>query len=154
MRCNNVRIVGLPEKTEGRDPTEFVEKWLMEIFGKEAFTSLYAVERAYRVPMRPLPPGNPPRHILAQMLHYRDREIILRLSREKPNVQLNGARISFYPDFSSDVQKRRARFSEVKKRLQKLQAPYAMMYPARLRITVRGQAHFLIMLQMHRRGWI
>lgn len=55
---NNIRIVGLPEKTEGRDPTEFVERWLMEVFGKEVF---YSVERAHKVPSRPLPPGHPPR---------------------------------------------------------------------------------------------
>lgn len=48
-------------------------------------------------------------------------------------------RLSFNPDFSSDVQKRRASFTEVKRRLQKLQAPYAMLYPSRLRITARGQ---------------
>lgn len=46
----------------------------------------------------------------------------------------NGVRLSFYPDFSSEVQKRRACFSEVKKHLQKLQAPYAMGYPARFQV--------------------
>lgn len=60
LKRNNVRIVGLPEKVEGRDPTALVEGWLQEIFGKEAFSPLYAVERAHRVPPRPLPSGNPP----------------------------------------------------------------------------------------------
>lgn len=27
---NNIRIVGLPENTEGRNPTVFVERWLVE----------------------------------------------------------------------------------------------------------------------------
>lgn len=53
--------MGLPEKTEGRDPTEFVEKWQIDVFGKETFTPFYSVERAHRVPPRPLPPGHPPR---------------------------------------------------------------------------------------------
>ena len=142
LRRNNVRIVGLPEKVEGRDPTQFVEQWMAEVFGKDSFTHLYAVERAHRVPTRPLPPGNPPRPILARLLNYRDREIILRLAREKKNVQFNGTRVSFYPDFSAAVQKSRARFTEIKKRLQKVQAPYAMLYPARLRVILNGQAHF------------
>lgn len=34
LRCNNVRIVGLPEEVEERDPTQFVEQWLLEVFGK------------------------------------------------------------------------------------------------------------------------
>lgn len=50
MRSNNVRIVGFPEKMEGRDPTDFMERWLLEVFWKETFTSLYAVEKAHRVP--------------------------------------------------------------------------------------------------------
>lgn len=43
LRQNNVQIVGLPEKVKGHDPTEFVEQWLHEIYGKEAFTPLFAV---------------------------------------------------------------------------------------------------------------
>lgn len=68
--------------------------------------------------------------------------IIVRLAREKRNIQFNGTRVSFYPDFSAAVQKSRSRFSEVKKCLQKLQASYAMLYPAKLHITSRGQTHY------------
>lgn len=32
-------------KVEGRDPTKFVEGWLLELFGKEAFTPLYLETR-------------------------------------------------------------------------------------------------------------
>lgn len=142
LRRNNVRIVGLPEKVEGRDPTAFTEMWLQHIFCKDAFTALFTVERAHRTPLRPLPPGNPPRSMLARLLNYKDREIILRLAREKGAVHYNGTKISFYPDFSAEVQRRRAKFAEVKKRLQKIQVTYAMLYPAKLRITARGQSTF------------
>lgn len=111
LRRSNVLIVGLPEKTEGRDPTYFVQKWLIEGFGKEAFTPFYPVERAHRVP-----------------------------PRESHNIQYNGRRISFHPDFSVEDQRSRAKFTEVKKRLQCHQANYAMLYPARLRVVVRGKA--------------
>lgn len=52
------------------------------------------------------------------------------------------ARISLYPDFSAEVQKSRARFTTVKQCLQKLQALYAMLYPAKLRVTVGSQTYF------------
>lgn len=69
LRRNNVRIVGLPEKVEGRDPTVFVEGWLQEVFGKEAFSPIYTVKRAHRAPPRPLPSAlPPPRSILARLL--------------------------------------------------------------------------------------
>lgn len=97
LRHNNVHIVGLPEKIEGREPTQFVEQWQADVFGKEAFTHLCAIERSHRVPTRPLLPGNPPRPLLARLLNYRDREIILRLAREKRNMQYNGTQVSFLP---------------------------------------------------------
>lgn len=73
---------------------------------------------------------------------YKDREIILRLARERGVVHYNGTKVSFYPDFSAEVQCKRAKFAEVKKRLQRIQVIYAMQYPAKLRITARGQSTF------------
>lgn len=100
------------------------------------------MERAHRVPGRPPPQGAPPRSMLAKLLHYRDREAVLRCAREQANVKFNGVRMSFYPDFSAEVQRNRAKFSEVKKRLRALQLPYAMLYPAKLRVTAEGHAQF------------
>lgn len=57
---NNVHIVGLPKRVEGRDPTALAENWLLQIFGKNAFSPFYAVERAHRVPLRPPQLGGPP----------------------------------------------------------------------------------------------
>lgn len=42
LRRNNVRILGFPEKVVSWDPTAFVERWLLELLGKEAFTPLHA----------------------------------------------------------------------------------------------------------------
>lgn len=33
-RRDNVRLVGLPQKSEGSNPIEFLKKWLVEHFGK------------------------------------------------------------------------------------------------------------------------
>lgn len=43
LHCDNVRVVGIPEKAEGNDPVEFAEHWLRDIFGKETFSALFAV---------------------------------------------------------------------------------------------------------------
>lgn len=97
LRRNNMRIVGLPEWLEGRDPTTFVENWLLEIFDKNAFSPFFAVERAHKVPSRPPQPGGLPRSILARSLHYCDRDAVLRQVREHANIQHNGTRVSFLP---------------------------------------------------------
>lgn len=73
-RRNNARVVGVPEKVEGSNPSDYFESWLLKTFGKETLTPLYAVERAHRVPMRPLPPGAPPRPVLIKLLHFKDRD--------------------------------------------------------------------------------
>lgn len=38
---DNVRLVGLPEKSEGLNLIEFLEKWFIELFGKETFSPLF-----------------------------------------------------------------------------------------------------------------
>lgn len=68
--------------------------------------------------------------------------MVLSLAREKGAVQFNGTKISFYPDFSAEVQRRRSKFADVKKRLQRLQLKYVMLFPAKLRITAGDQNHF------------
>lgn len=80
--------------------------------------------------------------MLAKLLHYRDREAILRCARERSNVKFNGIRVSFYPNFSAEVQRSRAKFGDVKKYLRALQLPYAMLYPAKLHVTADGHAQF------------
>lgn len=139
----NVHIVGIPERAgEGRDPTVFMEKWLLELFCKDALSPFFAMERAYHVLARPPLPGGPSRPILEWLLHYCDQEAVLRHARDHANIQFNLTRVSFYPDFSAEVQRCRTKFIEVKKCLRHLQLSYAMLYLAKLRVMMRDQAYF------------
>lgn len=61
------------------------------------------------------------------------------------SISYNGAKISIYPDFSLDLQKRRAEFLGVKRSLQKFDITYALLYPARLRINALGGSQFFDM---------
>ncbi|XP_018425358.1 PREDICTED: LINE-1 type transposase domain-containing protein 1 [Nanorana parkeri] len=142
LRRNNIRAVGIPERTEGANATDYMESWLCEVFGKTYLSPLFAVERAHRVPSRPLPPGNPPRPMLIRLLNYRDKERILRKARDMGEISLAGSKIMLFPDFSQEVQRRRAKFMDVKKRLQHLHLSYSMIYPARLRVIAAGETHF------------
>lgn len=74
LRRNKIRIVGLPEKVEGRDPTAYLESWLLDIVAR-MFPPLFAVEHTHRAPSRPPQPGGTPRPMLAKLLHYHDREM-------------------------------------------------------------------------------
>lgn len=59
LRRDNVRVVGLPEGSEGSDPMAFLERWLIETFGRETFSQQFSIERAHRVPFRPPPRKSP-----------------------------------------------------------------------------------------------
>lgn len=47
LRQNNICLVGLPQRVEGRDPTDFLENWLLDVISKDAFTLLFAVDYSY-----------------------------------------------------------------------------------------------------------
>lgn len=142
QRRNNIRLVGFPEKAEGKQPEDFLEMWLKENMVNNTFSRLFAIERAHRVPSKPPSPGSHPHPMIARILHFRDRENILCAARTMGDLQFNGNRISIYPDFSSATQKQRASFVHVKKRLRDLQLAYSMLYPAKLRVVDRGKVSF------------
>lgn len=41
LQRNNVHILGLPEKIKGRNPTEYIEQWLLATFAKNNFTPFF-----------------------------------------------------------------------------------------------------------------
>lgn len=55
---------------------------------------------------------------------------------------IGNSKISLFPDFSAEVQKQQAQFTEVKKHHRALDLQYAMLYLARLRVVAKGEAHF------------
>lgn len=140
-RCN-LRFIGLPETAEGNDPARFLENFLISNFGRDAFSVMFAVERAHRIPARPPPQGAPPRTLIAKFLNFRDRDKILRLTREKGNIPHTNTHVAVFPDFSNEVQRQRSRFQDVKRRLRVLHLKYAMLYPAKLRVECDGRTHF------------
>uniref|UniRef100_A0A803JV19 L1 transposable element RRM domain-containing protein n=1 Tax=Xenopus tropicalis TaxID=8364 RepID=A0A803JV19_XENTR len=142
LRRNNLRMVGFPERAEGTTPEEFVTTWLLSNFDRNKLSGAFAIERAHRVPAKPPPPGAPPRPLLARVLNAIDRDSILRMAREKSTLQYQASKISIYADFSSEVQKLRAKFQDAKRRLRAENIQYAMFYPARLRVTANGTILF------------
>lgn len=104
---------------------------------------MFSVECAHRVPLRPLPLGNPPRTFLLKLLNYKDHNIVLSKARNLGDALVMGnSKISLFPDLSDEVQQHRAQFNEVKKCLRALNVQYAMLYPARLCVVARDEFHF------------
>lgn len=140
-RRNNLCILGLLESTAISKMEPYIDNLLRELFGP-VLSPVMIAERAHRsLGPRP-PPGAPPRPIIARLLNYTDRDAILREARAKSPITHQGNNLSFYPDYTPSVQAARREFLPVKKILQAASVPYAMLYPAKLKITHESQAHF------------
>lgn len=46
LRRKNVRVLGLPERSKGNNPIEYMEVWLKEMFGKDSLSNFFTIERA------------------------------------------------------------------------------------------------------------
>lgn len=66
------------------------------------------------------------------MLNFQDRDAVLCLTRLKGNIPFKNGEIKVFPDFSADVQKKRAHFPVAKWQLSIHHYSYAMLFLARL----------------------
>lgn len=132
---NNIRVVTLPEGVEGTAMVEYLENWLKTMVATAGLSPFYTLERAHRVPACPPVPGHPPRPVVARLLHYTDRDLLLRKARAEGPYQVANGKVTLFPDYTFDVQRRRSSFLAVKKELQSEGLQYSRLFPARLRIS-------------------
>ena len=84
IKCTNILIIGVPER-EAREkgPQKIFEEIIVEKFpnmGKERATQVQEVQR---VPGRINPSRNTPRHIVIKLTKIKDKEKLLKATREK-----------------------------------------------------------------------
>ena len=84
IKCNNIRIIGVPEGEEKeKGPEKIFEEIIVENFpnmGKEIATQVQEVQR---VPYRINPRRNTLRHIVIKLAKIKDTEKLLKAAREK-----------------------------------------------------------------------
>ena len=132
-----IRIVGIKEDLEGPRPTEFISKLLLKIFGDESFNGAVPVEIAHRSSFPKPAEGDkkPPRPFIVKLQHFQTKQLILRLAREKGSLTYDGSRIHIFPEFTPEISKRRAAFSEAKEKLHAAKIKFGLYYPATLQFT-------------------
>lgn len=106
---NNLRIIGLPERSEGSDLSAYTERLLCSLLPQVTFSSFFAIERAHRMPPARGNPGTPPRTFIFRLLNFRDRDVILREGHKLAEIRL------IFVDFSVDTQKLCKSFDDVRK---------------------------------------
>lgn len=137
-RRNNLRLVGLPEGAEGRDPCSFLEKWIPEALNKVALQSSVVLERAHRIgPLRDN--KTPPRTLIMKFLNYKDKLAVTEAARAKKEIKYKDQQVRFYPDLAEGIQKMRKQFDPIRKELRNLGIRHGLIHPARLLITYEGK---------------
>lgn len=140
-RRSNIRVVGLKEDSEGRDPVRFFTQWIPEVLGIINFTKPLEIERAHRTSAPKPRPDEPPRAVLIRFLRFQDREKILQLARAKGDITIDGKRVSLFPDMSADLARRRKQFRPAAKALKEKNITGYLIHPARMKVQYKGRSH-------------
>lgn len=137
----NLRVVGIPEDMEGRNPRQFMSELFVEVLG-DVLPNPPELDRAHRS-LGPKPRQcDRPRPILVRFHRYIEKELVLQWAKEHRDVSYKGHNIKFYEDFSASVARKRAAFNNVKSSLYKKGVRFGMLYPARLRVSLNGVDHY------------
>lgn len=138
-RSSNLRIVGLPESEEGSDPFGFLKRslpmWIPSLAGREI-----KIERAHRLYNRRETKSSCFRTLIFKLLDYADRQAILKGAKEAYPVRHKEHILSFYPDYSNEMARKRMEFNQVRKKMTALGLRPFLVYPAELKLTHRGQS--------------
>uniref|UniRef100_H2ZU79 L1 transposable element RRM domain-containing protein n=1 Tax=Latimeria chalumnae TaxID=7897 RepID=H2ZU79_LATCH len=137
-RRSNLRLIGLPEGIEGKDPISFMEKLLVEVLGETTFPGRVKIKRAHRA-LRPRPSeGERPRIMIFKLLRFPDKMRILRRAREIGQLTYQNQNIFFFPDISVELQAKRRVYGG----LASLRLPFSLLHPAKLRVSLREGPKF------------
>ena len=139
-RRKNLKIINLPEKTEGNAGlADFLQAALPTLVGLPADFPPLEIECTHQAPAPAPTPDKPPRSILVRFLRYSQKEAVLKAALKKHNIHHGDVQLSFYPDLSVEVLRRRREFNTVGKALARHNKYRGFAYPAHLRCLHEGQ---------------
>ncbi|KAL0152672.1 hypothetical protein M9458_052395, partial [Cirrhinus mrigala] len=134
-RCN-VRIISLPEDTEGSNPVRFFEKWIPDYLQVDTKAGKLKLERAHRS-LAPKPAqGGRPHPVIIRFHNFQDKQRVMTATTKlftlnskltSSSRDADAPKISFFNDYSVAVVQKRRAFNKME---------YALLYPATLSVKV------------------
>lgn len=138
-RRNNIRIIGLPESIEGPRPSKFFADLLVEVLGDQVLDSPPELDRAHRTGAAKPQPGSRPRPVIICLHRHQTKELIIREARKRRGtLQYHGSPVQIFEDYAPEVAEERAKYRAVMADLYNLALRPALLFPARLQITLRS----------------
>lgn len=139
-RLNNLRLVGIPENSEGSDMCGFLENWLPDALDLNPLRSPLVLERAHRVGPR-RDPDAPPRAVIMRFLNYKQKEMVFRAAKSKKDLLFKNKRVSCYVDVATEVHRQRKQFDGVREQLRQLGVRHGILSPSTLILTYKEKVH-------------
>ena len=137
---NIIRIIGVPEGEEReKGPEKIFQEIIVENFpnmGKEIATQ---VQEAQRVPYRINPRRNTPRHTVIKLAKIKDKEKLLKASREKRQITYKGTPIRLTVDFSAETLQARREWHDILKVMKGKNLQPRLLYTAMISLRFDGE---------------
>ena len=107
----NIHIIGGKEREKG--PEKIFEEIIVENFPNMGKGIVSQVQQAQKVPGRINPRRNTPRHIVTKLTKIKDRDKILKATREKQQRTYKGPPIRLSADFSIETLQARREWHDI-----------------------------------------
>ena len=140
IKCNNIRIIGVPEGEEReKGPEKIFEEIIVENFPNMGMEIATQVQEAQRVSYRINPRRNMPRHIVIKLAKIKDKEKLLKAVREKRQITYKGTPIRLTAGFSAETLQARRKWHDILKVMKVKNLQPRLLYPARISFRFNGE---------------
>ena len=103
ITCTNIHTIGLWEEEREKGPEKIFEEIIVENFPNMGNEIATQVQEVQRVTGRINPRRNMPRHIVINLTKIKDKEQLLKATRQKWQITYNGTPRRLTADFSAET---------------------------------------------------
>ena len=114
IKCTNIHIIGVKEGEEReKGPEKILEKIIVKNFSNMGKEIVNQVQEEQRFRGRINPRRNMPRHIVIKLTKIKDKEKLLKTTREKQQIIKKGTPIGLKADFSAEILQARSKWHDI-----------------------------------------
>ena len=140
IKHNNIHIIGVPEGEEREiEPKKIFEEIIVENFRNMGTKIATQVHEAQRVLGRKNIRRNKPRHTVIKLTKIKDKEKLLKATREKRQITYKGTPIRLTADFSAETLQARREWHNIFKVMEGKNLQPRLLYLARISFRFDGE---------------
>ena len=129
----------VPEEERKKGPKKIFEETIAENFPNKGKEIVNQVQEVQRVPGRINPRRNTPRHTIIKLTKIKDKDKILKTTREKRQIIYKGTSMRLSADFSTETLQARRERHDIFKMMKGKNLQPRILYLARLSIRFDGE---------------